>query len=249
MLMESYIGTVMTNDKDPDKQFGVECVVDGLGLADDIYPVHFRPIFPPNRIGVPDIGQQIEVLIPGDENTMPGEGDIGTIDYAEFVFYTGRIFDQVNGKVPQELLQNYPKRAGIMWNVDGTIVYYDSTKKQKEFLIKLTDGSTFVSLKEDEVNITLDQLNIRLKDSKITLTGEVELGGSGAAEKLMKGTTVHGDLTTFFGSMNTAAVALAGTTDPSGAVAGAYGTAIVAALAILQPALSNWLSAKHNLDL
>ncbi len=247
MLMESHKGVVMANDTDKAKEFGVECVVDSI-LPDDIYPALFKPIFPVNRIGIPDVGQQLEVLVPGDEDTMPGEGDLGTVDYAEFVFYTGRIFDQVDGVVPAELKTNYPKRAGLLWNIDGTIIWYDSTKKQKEFKIKLTDGKTFVSLKEDETNITVDQLNIQLKGSKITLTGEVELGGSGAAEKLLKGTTVHGDLSTFFSSMNTAATALAGTVDGSGAAAGAYGTAILAALVILQPALVNWLSTKHNLD-
>ena len=249
MLMESYIGTVMTNDKDPDKQFGVECVVDGLGLADDIYPVHFRPIFPPNRIGVPDIGQQIEVLIPGDEDTMPGEGDIGTVDFAEFVFYTGRIFDQVDGKVPQELLQNYPKRAGLLWNVDGTIIYYDSTKGQKELTIKLTDGKTFFTMKEDEILVTMDTLSIQLKGQEIILTGQIKLGGSSAVEALLKGTTLHSDFSTLVGSWKAAALTLAGTADPTGAAAGAYGTAMLSALNVIQPLLAAWKSNKHNLDL
>lgn len=247
MIMESHIGVVMANEKDPDKKFGVQCIVDSV-LADEVYPAWFKPIFPPNQIKIPDIGQQIEVLIPGDEGGFPGEDDLGTVDFAEFVFYTGRIFDQVDGKVPKDLLANYPKRAGLLWNVDGTIIYYDSTKNKKEFTIKLTDGKTFVTMKEDEILITQDQVSFQLKGQEIVATGKVKLGGSSAAEKMVKGSQFNTDFGTFLNSWKTAANALAGTADPTGAAAGAYGTAVLAALNVLVPLLSGWQSNKHTLD-
>lgn len=247
MIMESHIGVVMTVDGDPDKEFGIECVVDSV-LQDEVYPAIFKPIFPPNRIQIPEVGQQVEVLIPGDEDGFPGEDDIGTVDYAEFVFYTGRIFDQVDGKVPKDLLTNYPKRAGLLWNVDGTIIYYDSTKNKKEFTIRLTDGKTFITLKEDEVSITQDQVNIQLKGQEIIATGQVKLGGSSAAEELLKGTTVHQAFVTLATAWLTAAGYLAASPDPTGVLAQNYGTAMVNAVTALQTSLTGWKSTKHKLD-
>jgi hypothetical protein len=247
MIMESHIGVVMTVDKDPDKEFGIECLVDSV-LQDEIYPAIFKPIFPPNRIAVPEVGQQVEVLIPGDEDGFPGESDIGTSDFTEFVFYTGRIFDQVDGSVPKDLLTNYPKRAGLLWNVDGTVIYYDSTKKKKEFTIKLTDGKTFITLKEDEISITQDQVNIQLKGQEITFTGKAKLGGSSAAEELLKGTTVHQAISDLVTAWLIAASALATAPDPSGAAAQAYGTAMNTAVTTLQTTLGTWKSTKHTLD-
>ena len=182
MLMESHIGLVMANDTDPDKQFGVECRIDSL-LPGEVYPVIVKPLFAPNGIKVPDVNVNIEVLAPyDDEHGFPGERDLGQLDTVDEVYWTGRFFDvQDDGKLPAELLTNYPKRAGLLWDLDGTIIYYDSSDGNTEFKVKLTDGKTFFSLKPDEVVIQQDTIKFELKNKKmITTVDGSEIGAPGA---------------------------------------------------------------------
>lgn len=188
MLVDVHLGVVMVNDSDPEKAFGIEVMINSL-LSDNIWPELCRPIFPPNSAKAPDIGQIVECLVIADEHDESGWSDLGVENEPDFCFYTGRIFNLTEeGKIPDDLKINYPKRAGIFWDADGTIVYYDSTKDAKEFMIALTDRKVFMKLKEDEIFIQQDNASWQMKANKITtIVDATEMGAEGASEPIPLG--------------------------------------------------------------
>lgn len=188
MLVDVHLGVVMVNDSDPDKAFGIEVIIDSI-LPDNVWPELCKPIFPPNSAKAPDVGQIVECLVIADEHDESGWSDLGVENEPDFCFYTGRIFDLTDeGKIPDDLKVNYPKRAGLFWDADGTIVYYDATKNAKEFMIALTDKKVFFRLREDEIFMQQDTVSWQMKNKKIVTTVDVtEMGAAGANHPITKG--------------------------------------------------------------
>ena len=249
--MESHIGLVMANDTDPDKQFGVECRIDTL-LPGEVYPIIVKPLFAPNGIKVPDVNINIEVIVPADDNHgFPGERDLGQLDFVEEIYYTGRLFDVTNeGKVPQELLVNYPKRSGLLWDLDGTVIYYDSSNGNTEFKVKLTDGKTFFSLKPAEVVIQQDTIKWELKNKKlITTVDGSEFGAPGANHQIPLGDVLKTFLDTMrsgFGTTHTHT--FSGTAATPDTFTGTCAGTTNAPSPTMPTVPSNLLSTKHKVD-
>lgn len=250
--MDSHIGIVVVNDSDPEKRFGIEVKADTL--ADDTYPELFYPIFLPNSAKVPEVNQLVEVIVMADIVDEQGPIDLGTVEFSDYCFYTGRTFDlQEGSKIPSDLQQNYPKRAGLFWSEDGTIVYYDKTKNEKQFLISLTDKKTFFRLKEDEIFIQQDQSSWQMKDGKIiTTVSSTEMGAAGASQSILLGNVVHDAFFTGASALVTlwsaAASTLGAAPDPTGVAAQNYGNALVTALTTFATTASAWKSQKHKVD-
>lgn len=247
MLMDTHIGLVVANDTDPEKRFGIEVKVDTL--SEDTYPELFYPIFPPNTAKVPEPNQLVEIVVMADVNDEQGAIDLGTAEFSDYCFYTGRIFDvQTGGKIPTDLQTNYPKRAGLFWSEDDTIVFYDKTDGQKRFLISLTNRQTYFELKEDSVTIQHKTVKFELKNGKIILTdAATEIGGLGAAQPILLGTVVISAFTAFFASWQTeiATWITSPPIDPNGLI---YLQNLQTALTTLQSTITNWPSQKHKVD-
>ena len=247
MLMDTHIGLVVANDTDQEKRFGIEVKVDTL--SEDTYPELFYPIFPPNTAKAPEPNQLVEVVVMADVNDEQGAIDLGTAEFSDYCFYTGRIFDvQTGGKIPADLQTNYPKRAGLFWSEDDTIVFYDKTDGEKRFLISLTDRQTYFELREDSVTIQHKTVKFELKNGKIVLTDSAtEIGGPGAAQPILLGTTVIGAFTAFFASWQTeiATWIASPPIDPNGLI---YLQNLQAAITTLQSTITNWPSQKHKVD-
>lgn len=189
MIMEQHLGVVMANDTDTEKRGGIQVRVDTL-LTDFEYPDLFYPIFPPNMLKVPEVGEIVEVIVIGDydDQDPSDDGDLGTVEFSDYCFWTGKVFDINEGIVPTELQKNYPKRAGLFWHKDGTIIYYDSTKNAKELTISLTDKKTFMQWKEDEILIKQDNASWQMKNNKIVTTVDAtEMGAPSATHPIPLG--------------------------------------------------------------
>jgi hypothetical protein len=206
MILDKHLGVVLANENDPLKKYGVQCRVDTL-VPDFAYPEWFYPIFPSNSIKIPDIGQIIEVMVVADTENDSGDFDLGTVRFSEYAYYTGRIFDEKDGVIPNDLKTNYPKRSSVFWAKDGTIVFYDETKNNKEFSIYITDKQTYLQLKEDEVTLQQGTGKMVMKGGKLTITiDETELGAAGAGEAMILGTKLVAYLNSVesaFGSAHT----------------------------------------------
>lgn len=247
MIVDVHLGIVMVNDSDPEKAFGIEVGIDSL-LPGQVYPVIAYPIFPPNQVKIPDVGQIVEVIVVADGSGDGEPEDLGTVDYADWLFYTGRIFDSQDGKVPADLQTNYPHRAGLYWNADGTIVYYDDSDGKKEFVISLTDKKNFVRMKEDEIFVQQDQTTVQLKGGKVVITCNAsEIGAAGASHPILLGDTVKTDLDALLAAWATAiinGIAALGT-EPGAA---AYFNGLQSSVNDLIAATANWPSTKHKVD-
>lgn len=208
MIMEQHLGIVMVNDSDQEKRGGIQVRVDTL-LADFEYPDLFYPIFPPNMLKIPEVGEVVEVIVVGDidEDDPSEDGDLGTVEFSDYCFYTGKVFDVAEGIIPKDLQKNYPKRAGLFWHKDGTIFYYDSTKNAKELTVVLTDKKTLFTMKEDEIFIKQDQNSWQMKGGKIVTTVDAtEMGAAGAGHPIPFGDTLKSFLETVqsgFGATHT----------------------------------------------
>jgi hypothetical protein len=252
MLMDTHIGLVVANDTDPEKRFGIEVKVDTL--SEDTYPELFYPIFPPNTAKVPEPNQLVEVVVMADVNDEQGAIDLGTAEFSDYCFYTGRIFDvQTGGKIPADLQTNYPKRAGLFWSEDDTIVFYDKTDGGKRFLISLTDRQTYFELKEDSIKIQQKNAVWEMKNDKIiTTVTSTEMGAEGAAQNILLGSNVYDAFFTGVNALVTlwqaAASTLGSAPDPTGVAAQAYGTALNTALTTFGATAANWKSSKHKVD-
>lgn len=249
MILESYPAIVMANDDktDPNKEFGVSVRIDLL-MPDDVWPEIAYPIFPPNFAKAPAVGQQVEVVVMADvpDPEYSTEVELGSVNYAHHIFYTGRHFDTDKGKIPAILQQDYPNRCG-WWLEDGTMIWMNQAKNKKEINIRLTDGKTFIQLKEDEILLQQNTTTISLKNGVITMTdSQTKMGGSGANIPLVLGPMTTA-MTTLFGAWLTAIQALdASGGTPAGVVA--YAQAMDTAIAAIQGTLSNWNSGKHFAD-
>lgn len=249
MIMEQHLGVVMANDTDQEKRGGIQVRVDTL-LSDFEYPDLFYPIFPINVMKIPEVGEVVEVIVIGDfdEDDPSEDGDLGTVEFSDYCFYTGRVFDVAEGVVPNDLQTNYPKRSGLYWNKDGTIVYYDSTQNSKEFMISLTDKKTFIRIKEDEIFIQQDQNSWQMKSGKIVTTVDAtELGAPGASHPIALGDilkTFLEDVQSDFGTLHTHTFSASVTGGGGGNVSGTTGTP-----SPTMPVVpSNLNSTKHTVD-
>lgn len=247
MIVESHIATVMSNTDDADKTFGVKVQLDEI-IPGAEYPELARPLFPANFIKIPKPGQQIEVIVRADDpEEEAGEGDMGVGDFAEFCYYTGRIFDLKAGQVPAELKINYPKRAG-WWLEDGTIIYLDETKGQKEIALVLAGGQNFVRIKEQELLIQFGAQIIKLDSTGFTVTDTTtKIGGADASNPLLKGTETIGAMTALFIAWASALSTLVGSSGNPAAVL-AYAGSMATAVTAIQDTLGDWLSAAHFQD-
>jgi len=249
MIMEQHLGVVMANDTDPEKRGGIRVRVDTL-LTDFEYPDLFYPIFPPNMFKVPENGEIVEVIVIGDIDELDpsDDGDLGTVEFSDYCFWTGKIFDTVKGIIPKELQVNYPKRSSMFWHEDGTIVYYDATKNAKEFTIVLTDKKTLIRMKEDEIYIQQDQNSWQMKGGKIVTTVDAtEMGAAGASHPIPFGDT----LKTFLESVQSGFGATHDHTFSASVVGGGGGTVsgITGAPDPPMPSVPSALnSTKHKVD-
>ncbi len=219
MIMEQHLGVVMANDTDQEKRGGINVRVDTL-ITDFEYPDLFYPIFPPNMLKIPEPGEVVEVIVISDfdELDQSDDGDLGTAEFSDYCFWTGKVFDVAEGIVPRDLQQNYPKRSGLFWHKDGTIVYYDATKNAKELTIALTDKKTVIQLKEQSILIQQDQVKLEMQSGKVIITDSAtEIGAAGASEPIVLGQKLVTFLTsiqTGFGTTHTHVCAAPG--NPSG---------------------------------
>lgn len=252
MQLEQHLAVVMTNDKDPDKEFGIQVQIDSL-LPGEIYPEFAKPIFPPNWIKVPEVGQIVKVMLIGNDSGEAQNSEYGGIDYPDFIYYDHRILDLQKGKLPSEIKQNYPKRAG-MWFDDGSMLYFDQKNGQKEIMLRLTDAKNFIQITESKITIDQNGTKIELANGTMTTTANTsKFGASSATEAILKGTTVNTDIATYLTTMiATTTLLLAGSLpylaapiDPNVAVwLGNFN----AAMTTLQTALTGWSSTKHFVD-
>jgi hypothetical protein len=254
MNLDIHLGIVMANTTDQEKNFGIEVRADTL-LPGENYPELFYPIFPANMAKAPDPGQIVEIFVMDDIDDEPGVADLGTSDFGDFCYYTGRIFDDQDGKIPNDLKTNYPKRAGIFWDSDGTIIYYDATKNSKQFLIGLTDRQTYLELKEDSVTIQHKTVKIEMKSGKLIITDSAtDIGAENATHPLLLGDIVKGAFSDGAGGGlailgQAAALALGSAPpDPTGAAAKTFGTSMHTAWTAFLATLGAWESQKHKAD-
>lgn len=227
MQLDQHLAVVMTNDKDPDKEFGIEVQIDSL-LPGEIYPTIVKPFFPIQQVSIPEVGQIVKVMLIANDQGDPQNSDYGTIDFPDFIYYDHRVFDGQKGKVPSILKQNYPNRCG-WWQENGNIIYMNQTKNSEEITIRLKGGSDYITI----------------NGGKITLNSSVYLGSSSGTENLIKGAQFKSDFSTALTSWKEAANALVASTDVH---ASAYGSAVKTLLTTLIPLLDGWLSNKHFLD-
>lgn len=268
MIVDTFIGVVTKNDADSQKEFGVYCYVEHLDPNGE-YPEIFKPLFPVNMVKAPEVGQQIEVFVLADEINEPGFSELGVFSNPEYCYYTGRIFDEKNGKIPKELKQNYPNRAGLFWSKDGTIIFYDQTPQQRGLMISLTDKKVTARFTEDEIVIQKDLSKITLKDNQIMVengTAIIDLNGGNlsitnttttlgspaAAQPILLGGTVIAAFNVFFTAW-LAAVSTA-ENDPSGIQDPVIDTYIRSLgstgniISTIQGTTTTWPSVKHKVD-
>ncbi|MCK5019305.1 MAG: hypothetical protein KAS32_19755 [Candidatus Peribacteraceae bacterium] len=242
MILETHLGIVMVNDSDVDREYGIEVRVDSL-LPDETYPVIAKPLFKSNRIQIPKVGQQVEVVVIADEvdpDADFGDLELGTVDFADFIFYKNRIFDQEEGKIPPILKDKsyYPFLSG-WWLDDDTIIYMSNKKNFEGIVIQLVDDTTQIRITTSAITIKRGSNILEISDTGI------KIGSTSASEALMLGTIVKAAFTTLFTTWNTQLGTLSGATD---AVVVNYGSAMVSAVGVIQGTLSNWLSNKHTTE-
>lgn len=225
MILDWHLGIVMTNDKDIEKEFGIEVQVDSL-IPNEVYPVIAKPLFSSNNIKVPNVGDIVEVLVLSDNPEGIDEGDYGVTEFTDFIYYRTRIFDATpNGKVPTDLLVNYPKRAGLFFAINGTIILIDETKGSESILIRLKTNGPLIKL---EAN-----------GSKILIGAEI------ATEAILKGTTFETNLTTFLTGWISALAPLSGAIDP---ILQTYGATMTGLVNTLNGQTAAWKSTKNFID-
>ena len=253
MILEEHLAIVTNNEKDPDLQYAIEVKCDSIGTEGGILPVLAKPIFPPNFLKVPDVGQTVKIFVLANTDDDEGEQS-GSIDFPDFVYYDHRILDQSKGKLPADFKKNYPRRAG-MWFKDGSILYFDETKGQKEFIIKLTTGNNFFQITESKITIDQNGTKIELENGTMTTTVNTsKIGGSSAAEAMLLGNVIYDAFVALVGTASPpsgwlgAATTLGTAADPTGAAAQAYGNTMVTVLGTFFSTLANWKSSKHFLD-
>ena len=240
MILETHIGIVMANDTDVDKEYGIEVQVDSL-LTDEVYPVIAKPLFKSNRIQIPLVGQQVEVVVVADEidpDADFGDLELGTVDFADFIFYKNRIFDQEKGKIPPLLKIDYPFRSG-WWLDNGTIIYMNNKKNRNEIMIQLVDNTTQIQMTEGAITLKRGSSLIEVSSSGI------KIGSTSATEALMLGTIIKAAFTALATNWLINLTALSGSADPAAAL---YGTNQKSTVTTFQSTLSNWLSSKHTVD-
>ncbi len=218
-----------------------------------IYPILAKPMFPPNMLKIPDVGQIVKVFVIANDRDDDLEDDMGLVDFPDFIYYDHRIIDtQTNGQLPADFKKNYPKRCG-MWLADGSLFYFDETKNQKEFILKLTDGNNFFQITESKIVIDQNGTKIELENGTMTTTVNTsKFGASSANVPIMLG-TAGTDMNTYITSLNAAITAyLAGSppyaappVDPNHAL---FLGAWKALLTTLGAATGNWPSTKHFVD-
>ena len=246
MLLEQHLATVLAVDGDPDKEYGIKVQIDEI-LEGAEYPEIAKPLFPPNFIKAPKKGQTISVLAVATEDGEPGDRDLGVEEYSSFLYYTGRIFDLKQGRVPNELKTNYPKRSG-WWGDDGTIIYFDETSGSKQIALVLSGGQNYVKIHEQYVEMKYGSQVIKLNDTEVSITAnKVSSGAENADFRLIKGTNTAGD-TGFLPDFNTllaawlAAAQALKSAGPTGVVA--YATAVESMIQAIQLNAGNWPSTK-----
>jgi hypothetical protein len=226
MILDVHLGVVMTNDQDQDKEFGIEARIDSL-IPDEVYPVIIKPLFPANMVKVPDVGQIVEVIVPADEEDEFGESSYAGVEFAEHIYYRNRLFDSNKGKVPDELRQNYPKRAG-MWFDNGALIIVDETKNREFILLRLKKNGALIKIEVDSDGNEL-----------------IRIGSDTASEAILKGTTFVSNFNTFLTTWRTAMTALQGAVDP---IVATYATTMSTALTTLAGQTNSWRSIKRFID-
>jgi len=235
MILESHLAVVVANENvDPEKQFGVKVLISSISV-DDEYPAIAYPLHPPNFVKIPEVKEVIEVLLPGDISEEGGDvEEVGVNEFPDFCFYTGKVFDKLEGNVPADLLKNYPRRSG-WWLNNGTIIYMDDTKGQQEIRIKLTTGNQFISIKDNQLAI--------VHSTKLVY------GSEQAAEQMLKGTLVITNFAAFLIAWQVKlATLLTSTLDPGVAAYANLLSGLPADITTLQGQINAWKSIKHFID-
>ena len=244
MILEEHLATVLATNRDQNKQYAIAVQVDSI-LEGAEYPTLAKPLFPPNFVKMPKEGQQISVLVPAKEIGEEDEASSGVGEFAEHIFYTGRIFDDKEGNVPSELKTNYPKRSG-WWMDNGTIIYMDESQGNGEIALVLAGGQNYVRIQEQKVEIAYGGKKIIWNDTEIAVvTPRASLGGENAQFSAIKGTDGSSGFLLDFGILLTAwraaANTLAGSSGNPAAVI-AFGTAMVVALDLTIAEVATWPS-------
>lgn len=244
MILEEHFAIVLATNRDPSKQYAIAVQVDSI-LEDAEYPELAKPLFPPNFVKMPKEGQQTSVLVPAIEDGEEDEGDSGVGEFPEHIFYTGRIFDDKEGRVPSELKTNYPKRSG-WWMDNGTIIYMDESSGNGEIALVLAGGSNYVRIQEQKVEIAYGGNKLIFNDTEVAVvTPKLSLGGENATFSAIKGTNGATGFLFDFGALltawNAAIATLAGSSGSPADVL-AYAASMQTALGVILPLVVNWPS-------
>lgn len=164
MIVDTLIGYVTNND-DPDKRGKIRVSLEILGNEE--YPEPLEPWLPPGMFSLPQIGEQVEVILPHDANGP----EAGLVDYPEFAFWRAVLIDDEGG-IPSDFETNYTERRGI-FTPGGHILFFDDNANAPLVELRTSGGHV-----------------LRLADA--TASKKVELKHSGGATFEM---TVDGNVT------------------------------------------------------
>lgn len=158
-MVERLTATVASN-KDPAKAGRIK--VNVASMDGDQYPEWIDPIWPAGHwIAIPEPGDTVEIEVPAGEDV---------VEFSTDVKYIGRRLSE-GQTVPSDFKTNYPSRRGFQTKKGHSIVVDD-----KAGTFTITNGRTSNTIEFDATG------NIIL-----TVTTLLKLGGSTAAQSVMKG--------------------------------------------------------------
>ena len=129
MIVDVEIGFV-SNNNDPDKKGRIKATLPMLGNEE--YTEWIEPFFPPGFFNVPEVSEQVEVVLPSDQNV---EREVGLVEFPEFVFWRAILIDDSDDStLPSDFATNYPKRRGLYTKAGHILMFDDdSTTPLVEF--------------------------------------------------------------------------------------------------------------------
>jgi len=144
MQEEKIIG-IVTDNKDPAKSGRIKAAIPQMD--GDSYPEWINPVWPAPWIVIPNVNDEVEIVLPDSEDA---------IEFAEEIYYRGYTIDE-SKSVPDEFKTNYPDRMGFKTKA-GHILIVDSKSGQEEItlshkgvmLVSLTNSGIFFGTQNAE---------------------------------------------------------------------------------------------------